>query len=131
MRRVSLDVIGILPTIDETNAFLADSSADKRSKLIDQLLERDEYPKFWALKWGDLLKMTSKLVGNDGVFKYHRWVEAAIRSNMPYDEFARELLSAGNGPFCDITETRALHDQIAMMPTGRIAWAALQRRFVS
>ncbi len=94
LRRVYMDVIGILPTIDETNAFLADSATDKRSKLIDQLLQRDEYPKFWALKWGDLLKMTSKLVGSDGVYKYHRWVEAAIRSNMPYDAFARELLSA-------------------------------------
>ena len=94
LRRVYMDVIGILPTIDETNAFLVDSATDKRSKLIDQLLQRDEYPKFWALKWGDLLKMTSKLVGSDGVYKYHRWVEAAIRSNMPYDAFARELLSA-------------------------------------
>ncbi len=94
LRRAYMDVIGILPTIDETNAFLADSAIDKRSKLIDQLLQRDEYPKFWALKWGDLLKMTSKLVGSDGVYKYHRWVEAAIRSNMPYDAFARELLSA-------------------------------------
>ena len=94
LRRVYMDVIGILPTIDETNSFLADNDADKRSKLIDKLLERDEYPKYWALKWGDLLKMTSKLVGPDGVYKYHRWVEAAIRSNMPYDEFAKELLSA-------------------------------------
>lgn len=94
LRRAYLDVIGVLPSVEETNAFLADPSAAKRSGLIDQLLQRDEYPKFWALKWGDLLKMTSKLVGNDGVYKYHRWVEAAIRSNMPYDEFARELLAA-------------------------------------
>jgi hypothetical protein len=94
LRRVFMDVIGILPTMDETNAFLADSDPDKRSKLIDRLLEREEYPKYWALKWGDLLKMTSKLVGADGVYKYHRWVEAAIRSNMPYDQFAKELLSA-------------------------------------
>ena len=94
LRRVYLDVIGVLPSVEETNKFLADPSPAKRSGLIDQLLQRDEYPKFWALKWGDLLKMTSKLVGNDGVYKYHRWVEAAIRSNMPYDEFARELLAA-------------------------------------
>ncbi len=94
LRRVYMDVIGILPSVEETNVFLADSSPAKRSGLIDQLLQREEYPKFWALKWGDLLKMTSKLVGTDGVYKYHRWVEAAIRANMPYDEFARELLAA-------------------------------------
>jgi Protein of unknown function (DUF1553)/Protein of unknown function (DUF1549)/Bacterial Ig-like domain (group 2) len=94
LRRVYMDVIGVLPSIEETNAFLADNAVDKRAKLIDKLLERDEYPKFWALKWGDLLRMTSKLVGPDGVYKYHRWLESAIRSNMHYDEFARELLSA-------------------------------------
>lgn len=94
LRRVYLDVIGILPTVDQCNAFLNDAQADKRSQLIDQLLERDEFAKFWALKWGDLLRMTSKLVGDEGVYKYHRWVEDAIRSDMPYDDFARELLTA-------------------------------------
>ncbi|MFO1062993.1 MAG: DUF1549 and DUF1553 domain-containing protein [Pirellulales bacterium] len=94
LRRVTLDLIGLLPTVDETRAFLADSSPEKRSRVVDQLLERDEFAKFWALKWGDLLKMTSKQVGDDGVYKYHRWVEEAFRTNMPYDRFARELLTA-------------------------------------
>lgn len=93
LRRVSLDLLGILPNVDETTAFLADTSADKRSRLIDALLQRDEYAKFWSLKWGDLLKMTSKLVGDDGVYKYHRWVEQALRDNMPYDDFAEQLLT--------------------------------------
>ena len=94
LRRVYLDVIGILPTVEQTREFLADESAGKRAALIDRLLEREEYAKFWALKWGDLLKMTSQLVGKEGVHKYHRWVEEAFRNNMPYDEFARQLLSA-------------------------------------
>ena len=94
LRRVYLDVIGILPTVEQSKAFLADTSEGKRAALVDQLLEREEYAKFWALKWGDLLKMTSQLVGKEGVHKYHRWVEEAFRTNMPYDEFARQLLSA-------------------------------------
>lgn len=94
LRRVYLDVIGILPTVPETEAFLDDPHKDKRARLIDRLLQRDEYARFWALKWGDLLKMTSKTVGDEGVHKYHRWVEEALRSNMPYDEFARRLLTA-------------------------------------
>jgi hypothetical protein len=93
LRRVSLDVLGVLPTIDETKAFLSDPSADKRARLIDSLLDRDEYARFWALKWGDLLRMTSKLVGDEGVYKYHRWVEESLHNNMPYDEFARQLLT--------------------------------------
>ncbi len=94
VRRVYLDVIGLGPTIEETTAFLADKATDKRVKLIDALLERPEYPKFWTLKWGDLLRLTSKGVGGDGVYKFHRWVERAVASNMPYDQFARELLSS-------------------------------------
>ncbi len=93
LRRVHLDLVGILPTLERTREFLADESADKRSRLIDELLERDEFAKFWALKWGDLLKMTNKGIGNDGIYKYHRWVEEAFRTNLPYDEFARQLLT--------------------------------------
>jgi len=94
VRRVYLDSIGILPTVDETHAFLTDPSPDKRTKLIDQLLERPEYARFWALKWGDLLRLTKGQVGNSGVYKYHRWLERAFAENMPYDQFARELLTA-------------------------------------
>ncbi len=94
LRRVSLDVLGILPSLEETNAFLADTAEDKRQRLIDSLLQRDEYAKFWALKWGDLLKMTSKLVGDEGVYKYNRWVEQSLRDNVPYDDFAKQLLTA-------------------------------------
>ncbi len=94
IRRIYLDVIGILPTIDETHAFLESKSATKRSELIDSLLKRPEFPKFWALKWGDLLRLTSSQVGVEGVHKYHRWVERAIEENMPYDKFARALLTS-------------------------------------
>ena len=94
LRRVYLDLIGLLPTVDETKKFLADPAPYKRKQLIEDLLQRPEYAKFWALKWGDLLRMTSTAVGGDGVHKYHRWVQRAIEQNMPYDQFARELLTA-------------------------------------
>jgi hypothetical protein len=94
LRRVYLDCLGQLPTLAETKAFLADSAADKRARLIDKLLDRPEHAKFFALKWGDLLRMTSAQVGNSGVFKYHRWLERAFENNLPYDQFARELVSA-------------------------------------
>ena len=94
LRRVFLDVIGLLPTPEETQTFLATPSPDKRQLLIDSLLNRPEHAKFWALKWGDLLRLTSKNVGNEAVYKYHRWVEQALQENMPYDEFARLLLTA-------------------------------------
>jgi hypothetical protein len=94
VRRVYLDVIGILPTIDETLAFLDDETPDKRARLIDRLLEREEYARFWALKWGDFLRMTNKTLGTDGLHKYHRWIEQAFHDNLPYDQFAHQLLTA-------------------------------------
>ena len=99
VRRVHLDVIGIVPPADVVVRFLADESPDKRAELIESLLERPEYAKFWALKWGDLLRMTSGQVGSSGVHKYHRWVNRAIDSNMAYDDFARELLTASGSTF--------------------------------
>jgi hypothetical protein len=99
LRRIYLDVIGILPSVDESVAFLSDPSPDKRQRLIDALLQRPEHAKYWALKWGDLLRLTSKSVGNDGVYKYHRWVEDAIRDNMPYDVFVKQLLASSGSTF--------------------------------
>jgi hypothetical protein len=99
LRRVYLDVIGILPSVDETVSFLSDPSPDKRQRLIDALLERPEHAKYWALKWGDLLRLTSKSVGNEGVYKYHRWVEDAIRDNMPYDVFVKQLIASSGSTF--------------------------------
>ncbi len=94
LRRVYLDVIGQLPTLEESQAFLADAAPDKRAVLINKLLERPEHAKFWALKWGDLLRMTSTQIGGQGVHKYHRWLERAFETNLSYDRFAGELVSS-------------------------------------
>jgi hypothetical protein len=59
LRRVYLDVTGTLPTADEARRFLGDTAADKRVRLIDDLLERDEYVEYWTMKWCDLLRVKS------------------------------------------------------------------------
>ncbi|MBT6721917.1 MAG: DUF1549 domain-containing protein [Planctomycetaceae bacterium] len=99
VRRVYLDVIGILPSLEEVTAFAEDVDPAKRAKIVDRLLGRPEYSKFWALKWGDLLRLTSGQVTNEGVYKYYRWVERSFRENQPYDEFATELLTATGSTF--------------------------------
>jgi len=104
LRRVFLDVIGLLPTPDEARAFLSDTDPKKRSKLIDQLLQRDELADFWALKWGDLLRIKSELASNlwpNAVQAYHHWVRDSMAKNKPYDQFARELLVSGGSNFRD------------------------------
>lgn len=99
VRRVYLDVLGELPSPGESQAFLASQEPDKRSKLIEQLVDRPEYAEFWALKWADLLRVNSKKVTTAGVQKFRRWIVASVRDNKPYDQFARELLSATGSTF--------------------------------
>ena len=101
VRRVHLDVIGRLPTIDETKAFLSDKKPDKRPRLIDSLLERPEFAPFWAQKWGDLLRLTPSAVTAGGVHKLNRWLVHSLRDNKPYDAFARELLTASGSTYAN------------------------------
>ncbi len=99
LRRVYLDVIGLLPTIEETKAFLKDTSTDKRAKLIDQLLERPEFAKFWGQKTADLLRVNPKRLTDEGAKKYNDWIVKAVAENMPYDKFVTALLTADGDTF--------------------------------
>ncbi|MBX3412505.1 MAG: DUF1553 domain-containing protein [Pirellulales bacterium] len=99
VRRVHLDVLGRLPTIAESSEFLADASPTKRDELIERLFDAPEYAEFWALKWGDLLRLNNKKVTAAGVPKFHRWLVAAVRDNMPYDQFVRALLTSTGSTF--------------------------------
>src|SRR3990172_6736609 len=56
-RRVHLDVIGTLPTAAEAREFILDQNPNKRAVLINRLLERDEFATYWAMKWGDMLRI--------------------------------------------------------------------------
>ncbi len=98
-RRLFLDIIGRLPKPEETLAYLKDTDANKREKLIDRLLQRPEYADFWANKWADLLRPNPYRVGIKAVYNMDSWLREAFRNNMPYDQFARELVSAKGSTF--------------------------------
>ncbi|MDQ1255923.1 MAG: hypothetical protein QG656_517, partial [Candidatus Hydrogenedentes bacterium] len=102
VRRVYLDVIGTLPEPEAVQAFLDDADDGKRTALIESLFARDEFADYWALKWGDLLRVKAEFPINlwpNAVQAYHRWIHDAIRTNMPYDEFARKLLTSSGSNF--------------------------------
>lgn len=105
LRRVYLDTIGVLPTPDETRAFLADKRDDKRSRVIDSLFERPEFVDFWALQLGDLLQNRKEsdhdVRGAKGVRRLHDWIRQQVAINRPWDEMARDLLTAKGS--CDET----------------------------
>src|SRR5439155_19856041 len=93
LRRVSYDVIGLPPTPAEIRSFLADNRPDKRARIIDVLLERPEHAEFWALKWGDLLKLRFEQT-KDQTWPMYRWLRDSIARNKPYDRFVREIIAA-------------------------------------
>lgn len=99
LRRVSLDLIGTLPTADEARAFLQDTSPDKRARTIDALLVRPEYVDYWSLKWGDLLRAHRRYLGEKGLASFNGWIRQSVRDNKPLDVLTRELLTAKGNLF--------------------------------
>jgi hypothetical protein len=99
LRRAFLDATGRLPSIEESQTFLADGDPQKRRRLIEQLLETPDHASFWALRWADVLRTTSRKLKPAGVAKFNRWIYEGVLSDMPLDQFARELLTASGSVF--------------------------------
>ncbi len=97
LRRAYLDLIGALPTPDEVIRFLDSSDPNKRAKLIDDLLGRDEFASFWAMKWADIMRGNREAISERGVHNFHRFLVRQFAEDRPFDRFARDVLtSRGN-----------------------------------
>jgi hypothetical protein len=94
LRRVTLDLLGVLPTPEEVRAFLSDTRPDKRARLVEDLLARPEYVDFWTLRWGDLLRSSRRTLGDKGMWAFNQWIRESVASNKPWDQFVREVLTA-------------------------------------
>lgn len=99
LRRVSLDMTGTLPSPTEVEAFLVDSSADKRSKKIDELLERPAYAAWWATRMADTLGINpvnfqeqNNGLGQRSATVWFAWLEKRLRDNVPYDKMIEGML---------------------------------------
>jgi hypothetical protein len=94
LRRAYLDLLGNVPKADESIAFVSDKSPDKRARLIDRLLVRQEFADFWALKWADVLKVEGRMLDEQGMKAFHGWIRDAIAANRPMNEFVSEMISS-------------------------------------
>jgi hypothetical protein len=107
IRRLTLDLTGLLPDPAAVDAFVADTAPDKRGKLIAAVLARDtDYAEHWLGFWNDLLRNDYQGTGyiDGGRKPITGWLYQALLSNKPYDEFARELLAPpdkGSSGFID------------------------------
>lgn len=94
MRRLSLDIAGILPAAEEAREFVADLNPDKYERAIDRLLASRAYAEHWALKWSDLLRNEEKVLDAFGVETFHSWLRDSFAQSKGLDELARELLTS-------------------------------------
>jgi hypothetical protein len=95
LRRVSLDIVGRLPTIDETKAFLANTDPNKRDQAIETLLATPDYADYFANKWTALLKNKREDAADiTANFAFHAWMRDSLLANTPYDEIVRQVLGA-------------------------------------
>lgn len=157
-RRASLDLIGTLPTPEETRTFLAECEAERatrgdavaqrgeegasrkdakaqspeeakgrgavssptlpntptatpageqlpalkaRARLVEALLNRPEYADYWGMRWVNLLLVDRDPLFPKGAYAYDRWVRDAFRTNMPFDRFARDIVTASGETYRD------------------------------
>ncbi len=94
LRRVYLDLTGLLPSEQAAREFIADTSLDKRQRLVDELLGRPEFAAMWALKWSDLVRAEEKTLDATGVQKLHNWMKEQFANDIPLNQFVSELIAA-------------------------------------
>ena len=101
LRRLTLDLLGRLPTADESRRFLADTEPTRRERVIDELLERPEFNDYWALYWADQLRVDRETLGHKAAYEMYRWIRDSLADRKPLSDFAAEILTA-EGPLADV-----------------------------
>src|SRR2546425_12661582 len=87
---------GLTPKAKEIRACVADKTGSqaKRTRVSDKLLASPEYVDTWTLKWGDLLQVSRRYLGDKGMWEFREWIRDSIAQNKPYDKFVYQLLTA-------------------------------------
>ena len=101
LRRASIDIAGVLPTLTEHEQFVADPDPNRRVNLVDRLLDRKEFVEMWVMKWAELLQI--RTIPNQVTYKpmlrYYNWLQEKIATNTPMDVMVQELLASRGGTF--------------------------------
>ncbi len=100
IRRLTIDITGLLPTEEEVLRFTADAAPDKRETLVDRLLERKEFSEIWAQKFAQLLMIkSSNVVSKKAALLYASWLTDQFARNVPINEMVHDLLTSTGGTF--------------------------------
>lgn len=99
LRRVSVDLAGRLPTLAESEQFIADQDPNKRVNLVNRLLDGTDYADYFANKWSSILRNKRRQeTEKTATFSFHQWIRDSLYENKPYDQFVREILTASGQP---------------------------------
>jgi hypothetical protein len=120
LRRVTLDLTGRIPSAADVQAFLADTNPSKRDTRIDALLGTPEFVDKWTMFFGDLFKVNGpatnvnrELQGRDA---FYRYIKEALTENRPYDQIARELITATGDSFASGAPNWPVGNTVPMGP---------------
>jgi hypothetical protein len=94
IRRVHLDVVGMLPTPEATRAFLADTSETKRDELIESLLAQPEFIDYWTYRLSDLFLISGRKLRPDALKSYYQWLRGEMEKGTTWDKLVRQVISA-------------------------------------
>ncbi len=110
LRRATLDTIGRLPTKEDREAYFAESPQQRRDWLIEHLLASEDFVDYWTYRWCDMLLINGTRLRPVAVKSYYEWVRDAVRQNVPWDQFVRDILTATGGSDANgATNFYALH----------------------
>jgi hypothetical protein len=103
LRRVYLDTVGLLPTLEESRRFLESADPQKRARLIDELMERPEFAEVWATRFSDLLRVGLLDQRSKGGRLMYSWLRKSMMEDKPYNQFATELITASGNLYFNAT----------------------------
>ena len=120
VRRVYLDIVGRIPTLDEVTRFLKSRERNKRRELIDELLDSPGYVSHQYNFWADLLRLKTRLQGGNPGRPYINFIKESLAANKPYDEMVHELLNS-EGPILDGNGATGYYLRDTGMPEDNMA----------
>lgn len=127
LRRVTIDIAGRLPTLEETEQFLSDADPNKRINLVNRLLDSPDYADYFANKWSAILRNKRRQdTDKIATFAFHDWIRESLLTNKPYDKFVGEILTAsgevGKNPpvawYREVKDTSAQLEDTAQLFLG-------------
>ncbi|MCB1098944.1 MAG: DUF1553 domain-containing protein [Verrucomicrobiae bacterium] len=130
LRRVSFDLIGLPPTIEEQEAFVSDTSADAYEKVIDRLLSSEQHGVRYARRWLDVLRyadVDDRMPAASSIHLWRDWMIRALNRNLPYDAFVRTQISGYESSKREEVSATGFRRRLSPRPDSQFALGFLAR----